>query len=292
MGQLQRATRGQQSLPRRTRLVHRRRLLKRISAAPPGTVVLIRGPAGSGKSFLLRSCIEVGGLGEKVAWVAVDRGEHDAQRFWLSLIDALAEAAGGEAITRTAPTPGFRGEAVVERVISDLESLEEPVTLVVDDLHELHSPAALAWLELLVAHMPTQLRLVLATREEPQIGLHRLRLAGELLEVPDQDLRFTPGETRELLDASGITLSENSLALLQERTEGWVAGLRLAALSLAEHPDPERFVSEFSGSRAERRRVPGGRGPGPPAAARARDAVADLNPRADMRFSRRLPDRR
>jgi LuxR family maltose regulon positive regulatory protein len=211
-------------------------------------VVLIRGPAGSGKSFLLRSCIEVGGLGEKVAWIGVDRGEHDAQRFWLSLIDALAEAVGGEAIARTAPTPGFRGETVVERAISDLESLAEAVTLVVDDLHELHSPAALAWLELLVAHMPTQLRLVIATREEPQIGLHRLRLAGELLEVSDQDLRFTPGETRELLDASGITLSENSLALLQERTEGWVAGLRLAALSLAEHPDPERFVSEFSGT--------------------------------------------
>jgi LuxR family maltose regulon positive regulatory protein len=211
-------------------------------------VVLICGPAGSGKTFLLRSCVEAGGLGEQVGWVSVDRGEQDAQRFWLSLTDALADAAGEEAIPRTAPTPDFRGEALVERLVSDLDSLEESVALVVDDLHELHSPDALAWLALLVAHMPTQLRLVLATREEPQIGLHRLRLAGQLLEIQDHDLRFTPEETRELLETSGIELSDESLALLHERTEGWVAGLRLAALSLVENPDPDQFVAEFSGS--------------------------------------------
>jgi LuxR family transcriptional regulator, maltose regulon positive regulatory protein len=239
---------GQERLTTRTRLVHRRRLLRRISAVPPGSVVLICGPAGSGKTFLLRSCVEAKGLGEQVGWVSVDRGEQDAQRFWLSLTDALADAAGEEAVPRTAPTPDFRGEALVERLVSDLDSLEESVALVVDDLHELHSPDALAWLGLLVAHMPTQLRLVLATREEPQIGLHRLRLAGQLLEIQDPDLRFTRGETRELLETSGIELSDESLALLHERTEGWVAGLRLAALSLVENPDPDQFVAEFSGS--------------------------------------------
>jgi LuxR family transcriptional regulator, maltose regulon positive regulatory protein len=239
---------GPRRLPARTPLVHRRRLLNQLSATPPGSVVLVSGTAGSGKTFLLRSCVEAQGLGEHVGWVAVDRGEQDAQRFWLSMIEALADAAGGEAIARTAPTPDFRGQTVVERLVSDLDSLQEPLALVVDDLHELHSPDALAWLGLVVTHMPTQLRLVLAAREEPQIGLHRLRLTGELLEIRDQDLRFTAEETRELFETSGIELSDKALALLHERTEGWVAGLRLAALSLSEHSDPERFVTEFSGS--------------------------------------------
>ena len=89
---------------------------------------------------------------------------------------------------------------------------------------------------------------MLATRRDPQLGLHRLRLAGELTEVRASDLRFTLDETRELLAASGIALSDEAIAMLHARTEGWAAGLRLAALSLVGHPDPERFVAEFSGS--------------------------------------------
>ena len=105
-----------------------------------------------------------------------------------------------------------------------------------------------AWLELLLTRLPPQLRVVLATREDPPLGLHRLRLAGELTELRGPDLRFSLDETRELLRASGIALSEAGVASLHERTEGWPAGLRLAAISLAASPDPERFVSEFSGS--------------------------------------------
>ncbi len=120
--------------------------------------------------------------------------------------------------------------------------------LVIDDLHELCSADAEAWLERFVARLPPRLTLVLATREEPRLGLHRLRLAGDLHELRDADLRFTLDEARELLEASGVELSAEGLGLLHERTEGWAAGLRLAAISLAEHPDPERFVREFSGS--------------------------------------------
>jgi len=89
---------------------------------------------------------------------------------------------------------------------------------------------------------------VLATRRDLRLRLHRLRLAGELAEIRWEDLRFSERETRELLDVSGITLSEAGAALLHQRTEGWVAGLRLAVISLADHPDPEQFVTEFSGS--------------------------------------------
>ena len=151
-------------------------------------------------------------------------------------------------IERVSPAPGFAGAVVVERLLAQLERLEEPLELVIDDLHELDSEDALAWLELLLARLPAQLRVVLATREEPALGLHRLRLAGELTELRGPDLRFSLDETRALLRASGITLSDAAVASLHERTEGWPAGLRLAAISLAAHPDPERFVSEFSGS--------------------------------------------
>ena len=137
---------------------------------------------------------------------------------------------------------------MVERLLAQLERLEEPLALVIDDLHELDSDDALGWLEMLLTRLPARLRVVLATREEPALGLHRLRLAGELTELRGPDLRFSLDESRSLLRAGGITLSDTGLDSLQERTEGWPAGLRLAAISLTTHPDPERFVSEFSGS--------------------------------------------
>ena len=228
------------------RFLARPALFERLSAAAPGTVTLVCAPAGSGKTVLLRSwAAEEDGA---VAWVTVERGERDAQRFWLSLIDALAAATGDEVIERVSPAPSFAGAPVVERLLAQLERLEEPLELVIDDLHELGSDDALAWLELLLARVPEQLRVLLATREEATLGLHRLRVAGELTELRGPDLRFALDETRGLLRASGIRVSDTAVAALQERTEGWPAGVRLAAISLSSHPDPERFVSEFSGS--------------------------------------------
>jgi LuxR family maltose regulon positive regulatory protein len=193
--------------------------------------------------------VDAEGLADQVAWVTVERGEHEAQRFWLSVIDQLAAAAGRDGfVERVAATPAFGGQAVVERLLSDLQSIEQPVVLVIDDLHELQSQEALQWLGLFLAGFPPEFRVVLITREDPDIGLHRLRLSGALTEIRDLDLRFSLQETRELIDASGIRLSDTAVARLHARTEGWAAGLRLAAISLAAHPDPERFVAEFSGS--------------------------------------------
>jgi LuxR family maltose regulon positive regulatory protein len=217
-----------------------------LSAAGTTGVALVCGAAGSGKSVLVRSWAETEGPGGRTAWVAVERGERDAQRFWLSVIDALAAVV--DTVVQPGPSPSFRGDMVIDRLLSALGSLEEPVVLVIDDVHELHSAEALAWLELLLARLPSQLLVVLVTREEPRLGLHRLRLAGELTELRDPDLRFSVEETRALLAAAGIQLSDSGVTALYERTEGWVAGLRLAAISLARHPDPERFVREFSGS--------------------------------------------
>jgi LuxR family transcriptional regulator, maltose regulon positive regulatory protein len=231
-------------------VVAREALFETLSAAErAGGVTLVSAPAGSGKTILLRSWLDGARLRDRAAWVSVERGEQDAQRFWLSLIEQLRAAVGAEAfVERLAPTPEFEGTAVVERLRSELQSLEEPVVLVIDDLHELASAEALAQLEALLAQRPSLLRVVLATRRDPQLGLHRLRLAGQLTEIRASDLRFTLEETHELLADSGVVLADESIAFLHARTEGWAAGLRLAALSLAGHPEPERFVEEFSGS--------------------------------------------
>ena len=228
-------------------LVQRGALFERLST-PGGTggVVLVCAPAGSGKTVLLRSWVATTQFQDRVGWVSVERGERDAQRFWRAVIDALAGAV--ETVPRVDPAPTFQGDAVVEQLLSDLDSLEAPAVLVVDDLHELRSVDALAWLDRFLSRLPAMLRVVLATRETPQLALHRRRLAGGLTEIRGTDLRFSQAEAKELLAATGVTLSDEALARLYERTEGWAAGLRLAAISLAGHPEPERFVTEFSGS--------------------------------------------
>ena len=230
-------------------MVWRKPLFEQLSAAPPGGVATVSGPAGCGKTVLIRSWLEAEDLWPATAWVSVESGERDAQRFWLAAINALADAVEGEElIDRFGPAPEFRGEQAIRRLLASLEPLERPLLLVIDDLHELRSAEALAWLERFLERLPSQLRLVLTTREELHLDLHDLRLSDALTEIRADDLRFTLDECRGLLRASGIELSDESLALLYERTEGWVAGLRLAAISLRDHPDPERFVRDFTGS--------------------------------------------
>ncbi len=230
-------------------VVARGELYERLSAGVSAGVTLVSAPPGSGKTVLLRSWIDDAGLRARTAWVLVERHERDAQHFWLSVVERLRSAVGRDVrVHELAPAPEFDGEASVRRLVSELEALDEPVILVIDDLHELVSPDAQAQLELLLARRPRLLFVVLATRHDPSLGLHRLRLAGELTEFRAVDLRLSAEEARQLLEASGVELSAGAAALLLTRTEGWVAGLRLAAMSLAGHPDPERFVAEFAGS--------------------------------------------
>jgi LuxR family transcriptional regulator, maltose regulon positive regulatory protein len=165
------------------------------------------------------------------------------------VLGALRGTSAGSGLVRElTAAPDLDGWAVVERLLKDLTPLADRLWLVIDDMHELRSAEALAQLELLVMRAPPELRFVLATRHDLRLGLHRLRLEGELSEIRTADLKFTQAEARELLTAAGVALPEPALAMLHERTEGWAAGLRLAALSLAGHEDPERFATEFSGS--------------------------------------------
>jgi LuxR family transcriptional regulator, maltose regulon positive regulatory protein len=212
-------------------------------------VTVVSAPAGSGKTVLLRSWISEAGLAGRVAWVAAGRDERDPQRFWLSVLGALRATGPGAGVVRAvSAAPDLDGWALAEGLLTDLAPLDERIWLVIDDVHELGSAEALRQLELLIMRAPPQLRFVLATRHDVRLGLHRLRLEGELTEIRAPDLKFTLAEAGELFTAAGVELPAPAVTLLLERTEGWAAGLRLAALSLAGHPDPARFAEEFSGS--------------------------------------------
>jgi LuxR family maltose regulon positive regulatory protein len=229
-------------------LIDRGELLAVLDRAAAAKVTIISAPAGSGKTSLLRSWAGHPGQLGRLAVVQVPRDQQDAQQFWLTLLRAVRRAAGSAGRTEPpAATPEFNAPAMADRVLSELAEADD-LTVVIDDLHELTSADALTQLSRLLSNLPPHVHAVLATRHDLRLRLHQLRLAGELTEIRATALRFSEQETRELLDASGIALSEAGVALLHQRTEGWAAGLRLAAISLAGHPDPERFVAEFSGS--------------------------------------------
>jgi LuxR family transcriptional regulator, maltose regulon positive regulatory protein len=227
--------------------VVRRELFERLNRA--GRVTVVSGPAGSGKSVLLRSWIDEAALAEHAAQLSVLDEDRDPQRFWTSVADALRNTAAGSAlISPLSAAPDLDGWAVVERLLADLGPLRDRIWLVIDDVHALGSAETLRQFELLLMRAPAGLRFVLATRHDLRLGLHRLRLEGELTEIRAASLRFSRDEAEALFEAAGVRLSESALALLHERTEGWAAGLRLAVLSLTGHPDPERFAAEFCGS--------------------------------------------
>jgi LuxR family maltose regulon positive regulatory protein len=235
--------------PGTPRLIDRGDLLAALDRAAERKVTIILAPAGSGKTCLLRAWADRPGQRHRLAVMQVQRDQHDAQQFWLALLDAVrhASATAGRA-EPPAATPDFNAPVMVDRVLSELAGACGGITLVIDDLHELTSPEALSQLTRLLTNLPPHVHAILTTRHDVRLRLHQLRLAGELAEIRAADLRFTERETRMLLDASGIALPEAGAALLHQRTEGWAAGLRLAVISLAGHPDPERFVAEFSGS--------------------------------------------
>jgi len=230
--------------PSRRGLLRRTELLATLERATRRRVTIVSAPAGSGKTTLLREWAR--SSANRVAIVSNRPGEMDAQHFWAAVLEALGpldRAEGDEAGPVTVPDV----DSTVAEVLALLESAPDPVVLIVDDLHELKSAEALARLETLIERLPATSRVILSSRRDPQIHLHRMRLADEVAEIRANDLQLSEAETGALLRGSGLTLTDQAVASLHDRTEGWAAGLRLAAISMADHPDPERFVEEFSG---------------------------------------------
>jgi LuxR family transcriptional regulator, maltose regulon positive regulatory protein len=228
-------------------LLRRGDLLVTLDRATEKKVTVISAPPGSGKTSLLRTWSDRSSQDRRVAFVSVRRDQQDAQQFWLAVLDAILSASATDDRTRAAP-PAFEGEAMIDTIVSALAEQANVGVLVIDDLHELNSLDALTQLEHLLARLPRSARVVLSSRRDPPIRLHQLRLADEVAEIRAGDLQFTVRETRELLATAEISLSDSAAATLHERTEGWAAGLRLAVISLSGHPEPDRFVEEFSGT--------------------------------------------
>ena len=230
--------------------IHRDELMATLNRAAQKRVTIVSSPAGTGKTSLLRAWADQPGQDCRIAFMTVRPSQHDMQLFWLTLLDTVRAAAGtgGDGAQLPPVTPDSSGSAMVDKVLSELEKSCDRFVLVIDDLHELSSPEAAGQLTALLTRLPPGVRAIVATRRDLPLRLHKLRLAGDLAEIRAAQLRFTEHETRQLLAAAGIALPEHIAAMLHQRTEGWAAGLRLAVLSLAGHPNPERFVAEFSGS--------------------------------------------
>ena len=207
-------------------------------------LTVVTGPVGAGKTMALAmwAAAEPG----PVAWVSLDEYNTRPGIFWSYVVAALGRC--GVAVSGALPggARGRPGESLFPlRLASGLAAQDPPVTLVLDDLHLITEPTVLGGLDFLVRSVGSGLRLVAASRTDPQLPMHRYRLTGQLACIQGTDLAFSAAETGVLLAQHGCTLSADSLNCLMRKTEGWAAGLRLAAISLAVHPDPDRFVKEL-----------------------------------------------
>ncbi|MEU5527034.1 LuxR C-terminal-related transcriptional regulator [Micromonospora chersina] len=230
----------------------RPRLLDRLDRGVAGPVTLVLAPAGWGKTTLLAGWARAVRGEPPPAWVTVEAGD-TGERLWAYLAAALRAAADG--VPGEGPQPpvpdGPPRPDQLELLAAALAARERPVLLVLDDLHRVTDPAALVGLEFLLRHTEGRLRVVAGARTDPPLALHRWRLAGELTEIGPAELAFTPAEVADLLVAHGVPLPAAAVPRLAERTGGWPAGLRFAALALRAQADPARAVDRFTGDQPD-----------------------------------------
>ena len=237
-------------------LVVRAGLRAELDAAGGADVALVCAPAGYGKTVLLADWAHASTGSDRsdrsdIAWVGLDRDDNDPKRLWTAVVAALAACPSVPPGSRLrAPwvwQPGAQPEFLAE-LTDAVQQLPRPIRLILDDVHELADPVALHGLQTLLRNRPTGFQLVLSARFDPPLSLPRLRLAGRLCELRADRLRFSPAETATLLERSGLRLTPAQVDALHERTGGWVAGLRLAALTLSRTTDRDAFLDQFSGN--------------------------------------------
>lgn len=234
----------------REKVVARERLAQRLEEGVGRKLTLVSAPAGFGKTTLVSEW--VAGSGREAAWLSLDEGDNDAARFLSYVAAALQTVAPSVgkgvlgALQLAQPPPV---ESLLTSLVNEMASVAQAYVLVLDDYHVIEAQAVQEAVAFLLAHLPPQAHVVLATREDPPLPLARLRARGQLTELRAADLRFRESEAAAFLNqVMGLALEAEEVAALERRTEGWIAGLQLAAISMRGQEDAAGFIAAFAGS--------------------------------------------
>ncbi|MCK5692343.1 MAG: AAA family ATPase, partial [Bacteroidales bacterium] len=235
--------------PSRSKMVLRPRLIERMNKGQSGKLTLISAPPGFGKTTLVSEWIS--SCERATVWLSLDEGDNDPTRFLVYLVAAFQKVfphTGQRVLALLQSPKPPPTESIVTYLLNEISAISENFTLVLDDCHLIDSEPVENALAFLLEHMPPQMHLVITTREDPKLPLPRLRVRGQLTELRISDLRFTPSEAAEFLNqVMGLNLTAENTAILEASTEGWVAGLQLAALSMQGRDDITGFVKAFAG---------------------------------------------
>ncbi len=236
--------------PLRSKHVLRPRLIERLDESAHRKLILVSAPAGFGKTTLVSEWLA--NSRRPAAWLSLDEDDNDPARFLTYLIAALQKVRPdiGQGVLPALQVPQPPPiEALLTALLNEIAEMDESFTLVLDDYHVITAQAIDQALTFWLEHAPPHMHLVIATREDPNLPLHRLRVRDQLTELRAADLRFTPDEAASFLtQVMGLRLSAEAITTLDARTEGWIAGLQLAALSMQGNPDTTRFIETFAGS--------------------------------------------
>jgi LuxR family maltose regulon positive regulatory protein len=236
--------------PPRPKVVLRPRLIERLNEGMQCKLTLISAPAGFGKTTLVSEWIA--SCGRPVAWLSLDEGDNEPARFLTYLIAALqtiaSDIGAGVLPMLQSPQPPS-SESILTALLNEIVTISDSFLLVLDDFHVIDAKPVENALVFLIEHLPPQMHLVIATREDPPLPLARYRAQGQLTELRTADLRFTPSEAAELLNqVMNLNLSVEDITALETRTEGWIAGLQMAAISMRGLTDTSSFIQSFTGS--------------------------------------------
>jgi LuxR family maltose regulon positive regulatory protein len=236
-------------------LVPRPRLIERLNTGLTTrgsftrALTVLSAPAGFGKTTLLSEWAT--GLSDRAAWLSLDKEDNDQARFWTYLVAALQTVHAGlgqDALQLLQAPQQPATQAILTSLLNQVTALPQRVILVLDDYHLISDPAIHEGIAFLLEHLPPQMHVVISTRADPPLPVHRLRARGQLTELRSDDLRFTAAEAAAFLTAAmGLALAREDVEALEARTEGWVVGLQLAALSLQGRADAHEFITAFSG---------------------------------------------